>query len=293
MPDSPHGRPPVDEELLRQATWHLARAMSAHTPPVDDTLRRTWVAVRRRRLMRVGLTAVVAAAVMAAVAVPLALSGSSIRQPLVPAGRPSQGATVTVPSPVSSPPSSSVATTSPASVPPSSSVPTTAVPAGTATSTYDPFTAAGVVDPSLVVTTTSPGNCVSSGVAGAGSYRCFTSHGSVFDPCFAAAGATGGTLVCPSLPTSIDVAEITVSSLPAPSVSSTALWAMQLADGQVCKKVNAAWGALGPFQCLPTGGRLADCHPPTAASPWWSAPCQKALNDTSPFTAQRVDKLWY
>lgn len=165
--------------------------------------------------------------------------------------------------------------------------------AGTVTGAYDPFTASGAVDPSLTVTATHPGSCVGMGVAGPGSYRCLIQNGGVLDPCFAKAGATGGTLVCPSASDLTSVVELTVDSLPTtPANTPAQVWRMQLANGQLCTKINAAWGGLGPFQCLPTGGQLADCHTPVTGTPWWSASCQAALTDTSPFADQRVVRVW-
>ncbi|MGH9054968.1 MAG: hypothetical protein ACRDYY_03765 [Acidimicrobiales bacterium] len=144
------------------------------------------------------------------------------------------------------------------------------------------------------MTKTVSGNCTGAGVAGNSSYRCFAGS-DIYDPCFARPGATSGPLVCPANPAAPDVVEFNTGSLPA--ALSGALqqrpWAIQLANGQVCIQVNAAWGGLGPFGSQPAPpGPLADCHVPDQAIPWWTAACQEQLKDSSPFIAYRVVTAW-
>ncbi len=282
MADAGNSRPP-DDDLLREASRQMARSLGAHTPSVDDLLRRTWASERLPRSPHLVRTVALAAAVVAAVVVPLTVSAATSHGPGRTAGRP--------PGTPSSSTSAPATTTPTTTAPPSTTAPPTAPP-GTVTVSYDPFTASGAVDPSLAVTATHAGSCVGTGVAGTGSYRCFVRNGGVLDPCFAPAGATSGTLVCPSASDLSSVVELTVGSLPASSSTNRAVWAMQLANGQMCTKVDAAWGGLGPFQCLPTGGQLADCRAPVAGTQWWSAACQAALTDTSPFADQRVARVW-
>ena len=162
---------------------------------------------------------------------------------------------------------------------------------------FDPYTAQGTVRATLQVTQTVSGTCVSPGVAGATSYRCFAQpSSSIYDPCFAPAHATTGPLTCVAAPTDIDAVAFDVGALPtAPAgVPATRPWAMRLVNGQVCVLVNAAWGGLGPFAC-PTpaaADSVADCHVPQQATPWWSAACQAQQSASSPFTALDVDTVW-
>ncbi len=168
---------------------------------------------------------------------------------------------------------------------------------GTQEVAFDPYTAQGTVRATLQVTQTVSGTCVSPGVAGATSYRCFAQpDSSIYDPCFAPAHATKGPLTCVAAPTDIDAVAFDVGALPtAPAgVPATRPWAMRLVNGQVCVLVNAAWGGLGPFAC-PTpaaADSVADCHVPQQATPWWSAACQAQQSASSPFTALDVDTVW-
>jgi hypothetical protein len=174
---------------------------------------------------------------------------------------------------------------------------TTTVPVAPAAATrqvqYQPFTAQGAIEPSLHVTATLAAQTyVGSGVAGTSSDRCFTASGTIYDPCFAAPVATSGPLLCPSNPADSDVVELTISSLPASDGGPvTRPWAMQLASGQVCLQINAAWGDRGPFGCQAPGG-LADCHTPVAGVPAWTASCQSQETDSAPFTPEDVVTLW-
>jgi hypothetical protein len=76
-------------------------------------------------------------------------------------------------------------------------------------------------------------------------------------------------------------------------------WAVQLADGQVCQLVEAAWAGLGPYSCRGLaagngqpdgpGARAADCHVPDSAQPRWTALCQ--VNETPARSAKRLSPL--
>ncbi len=174
---------------------------------------------------------------------------------------------------------------------------TSTTAAGTQEVGFDPYSAQGTILPSVQVTQKVSGTCISPGVAGTTSYRCFSQPGSrIYDPCFAPPRATSGPLECFADPTSADAVEFDIAALPAtPSgAPATRQWAMQLPDGQVCVLVSAAWGSLGPFACpipAPTSS-LADCHVPQEAVPWWSAACQAQETTSSPFTTFRVIKVW-
>jgi len=177
---------------------------------------------------------------------------------------------------------------------------TSTVPSVTATEqiTYQPFTATGI-DPSLHVTSQVTGTCIryGGGAAGRFSYRCFSTPGGVYDPCFAGPTSTAAPLVCPTSPTSDDVVELAVTSITSNEPPSAAKipWAMQLSGGQVCLLVSAAWGGLGPYACQASGNQesVADCHTPVAAQPLWTAACQAQETDASPFAASSVTKVWY
>ncbi len=162
---------------------------------------------------------------------------------------------------------------------------------------FDPFSPQGTIRPALVVSHTVSGSCVSSGVAGATSYRCFGQpQEGIYDPCFAPPKATSGPLVCVADPTTTDVVRFDTGVLPTAPAGTppTRPWAMRLLNGQVCVLVDAAWGGLGPFACPIAGATssVADCHVPKQATPWWSAACQNRENSSSPFTEDRVTTLW-
>ena len=162
---------------------------------------------------------------------------------------------------------------------------------------YDPYTAQGTANPTLQVTQTVSGTCVGAGVAGATSYRCFAQpDNEVYDPCFAPPHATQGPLLCVPAPNVTDVVQFDVGALPAPPSGAPAsrVWAMQLANGQVCVLVDAAWSGLGPFAC-PTpapADSQADCHAPIHGTGGWTAPCQAAETSSSPFTTLGVVTVW-
>lgn len=176
-----------------------------------------------------------------------------------------------------------------------SSATSTSQPSRTRQITYEPFSAPGTIAATLRVSRTVSGHCVAAGVAGNSSYRCFAGNG-IYDPCFAPAGATSGPLLCTTDPADPEVVQFDVGTLPGPLAGAPEdrPWAIQLAHGQICVLVDAAWGGLGPFQCQATPpGALADCHTPVPAVPWWTAACQDRISDASPFTAYRVDTAWW
>jgi hypothetical protein len=163
--------------------------------------------------------------------------------------------------------------------------------------TFDPYGADGKVVPTLTITNTVSGTCVSPGVAGSTSYRCFAQPNSVvYDPCFAAPGATSGPLVCVADPATPVGIAFDVGTLPPAAAGAPAdrVWAMRISNGQACVLVNAAWNGLGPFACPSPGvGKPeADCHTPKPGSPWWSTVCQLGQAKSSPFTPHRVDVVW-
>ena len=178
-----------------------------------------------------------------------------------------------------------------------SAVGTSTTAAGTQEVGFDPYSAQGVLLPGMQVTSKVAGTCISPGVAGATSYRCFAQpQAAIYDPCFAPPRATSGPLECFADPSAPDAVEFDTGQLPAApeGAPATRPWAMELANGQVCVLVAAAWGGLGPFAC-PTAaatGPVADCHVPQQAAPWWSAACQSQQEDSSPFGAHRVEKVW-
>ncbi|HXZ62626.1 MAG TPA: hypothetical protein VEG62_07785, partial [Acidimicrobiales bacterium] len=150
------------------------------------------------------------------------------------------------------------AATSSTTARPTTTTTRTTSPSSTSTTTgtqevaYDPYTAQGTANPTLQVTQTVSGTCVGAGVAGATSYRCFAQpDNEVYDPCFAPPHATQGPLLCVPAPNVTDVVQFDVGALPAPPSGAPAsrVWAMQLANGQVCVLVDAAWSGLGPFAC--------------------------------------------
>jgi hypothetical protein len=205
---------------------------------------------------------------------------------------------------VSSVPRIGPASTSPTSTTtaPSTTAPTTTVPNHlppppfTQQVTYQPFTANGI-DPALHVTQRLSGTCIHDHEGTRDYYRCFANPSSaIYDPCFAGPHGAADPLVCPRNPATVDVVELTATSVTSdPPSSLTRPWAMQLSNGQVCQFVEAAWGGLGPYGCASTGGAqpVSDCREPVAAQPWWTTDCQDQLTDASPFVATRVVKVWY
>jgi hypothetical protein len=246
---------------------------------------------RRQRFLAAAATAVIAAAV----ALPLGLTWGSSRTTVKVLTPPSSAPSTTTRAPTTAAPSTTPTSVpfTPATTPPTATVPTTTMPSSTQVITYEPFTAQGAMNAGLHVTKVVAGNCTSAGVAGNSSYRCF-SGSNIYDPCFARPGATSGPVLCPANPATAAVTQLNTGSLPAsPAGAQQRPWAIQLANGQVCIQVNAAWGGLGPLGCQPSPpGPLADCHTPTQASPWWSADCQTQPASSSPFTAYRVTTAW-
>ena len=173
---------------------------------------------------------------------------------------------------------------------------TSSAPAGTSVVMFAPFAAGGDPAPGIhVISHAVATGCIALGVAGAPSYRCFTTTSRVLDPCFAVAGATSGPLLCPTDPAAGDVVELSATTLPAATgAASPRPWAVELADGQTCIMVNAAWGGLGPFGCQgsSSSGSIADCHTPVPGSPWWTAACQATESSSSPFVSMRVLTVW-
>jgi hypothetical protein len=191
---------------------------------------------------------------------------------------------------------------------------------------YAPFSGSGPA-PGLKVALHQSGPCYvyGGGAEGRLLYRCFAQqqvdgHSFIWDPCFAGPDGTAAPLLCPDgPPTSDRLVAFTVTGISgtAPPATTRTVWAIELADGQVCDLVAAAWGGLGPFQCQPpagsptTGsssavgtasaepgasapsGALADCHEPVSGQPWWSASCQADESEASPFVAQRVVTVWF
>jgi hypothetical protein len=159
---------------------------------------------------------------------------------------------------------------------------------------YNPFTPSGTLDSRFKVVAVknalNPG-CLSSGVAGGSSFRCFTNP-DIYDPCFAPRGATKGPVYCPVL-LPRDVVEIRTGKLPSLLKGQPYRpWALELSDGKVCVLVDAAWGGLGPFGCNAPVGVVADCRIPTSSEGRWTTRCQKREDPESPFTAYRIVTVW-
>jgi hypothetical protein len=168
---------------------------------------------------------------------------------------------------------------------------------GTRQFTFDPYGTDGKIVPTLTVTHTLSGTCVTPGVAGTSSFRCFAQPGStVYDPCFAPSHATSGPLACVSDPATPVAVAFELGTLPTEPAGGPAhrIWAMRLSNGQASVLVNAAWGGLGPFACpSPGSGKPeADCHSPQPGSPWWRTACQLGESKNFPFTPFRVEIVW-
>jgi hypothetical protein len=178
------------------------------------------------------------------------------------------------------------------------SAPSTATP-GTHTTDFDPYAANGTPLASIHVAQTLTGTCVSPGVAGATSYRCFAQPSStVYDPCFAPPHATSGPLLCVADPAQPEAVSFDVGVLPARTTTGPAAqpWAMELATGQTCILVSAAWAAgVGPFAC-PTPAASppseADCHAPRLSANRSAAQCQTSESSSSPFRSVQVVTIW-
>jgi hypothetical protein len=193
------------------------------------------------------------------------------------------------------PPSSAAPTTTPQTTTTTTTSTTTAPVVGTRQVVYQPFNGA-VVDSTLHVTAQDSGSCRHEPSGGHDYYRCFSTGGTIYDPCFAGTVGTAQPLVCPSDPTTPNVVTFSATSVTqdsGPSVPHP--WAVQLSGGRVCLFVSAAWGALGPYSCSASSGNppVADCHVPTQGLPYWTIECQRVLTDTSPFTSERVAAVWY
>jgi hypothetical protein len=181
-------------------------------------------------------------------------------------------------------------------------------PAGTVTDLYQPFTG-DRVDASLHVVAHYSGSCTEyqGPVDNRVDYRCFTAQVKratvswVFDPCFAAPSkSVAATLVCPTNPATNRVVEVAAKSIGEGSLTRLRAlqpWAVQLANGQICQLVDAAWGGLGPYSCLGKAlsgaPLLADCHMPAPTRPFWTAPCQQRLTLASPFKATALKAAWF
>jgi hypothetical protein len=150
-----------------------------------------------------------------------------------------------------------------------------------------------------VVTSHDTGTCIrySRGATARYYFRCFGSGSGIYDPCFAGPQSTAAPLVCPTNPTSNDVAEFTVTAVSSDEPPSPTMipWAMQLPSGQVCILIAAAWSGLGPYGCqpAPTQELAADCHTPEASQPFWTAECQDQETAASPFTTRDVATVWF
>lgn len=169
-------------------------------------------------------------------------------------------------------------------------------PTGTKVSVYNPITPTGTLSSTLRVTAHIRGQCSGGGVAGRSSYRCITTSSRIVDPCFAA--HPSGPFYCPTDVVGPDVVEINVRMRAATTSMEPAerRWAVELANGQVCIMVNAAWGGLGPLTCARTAktrpGPVADCRVPVKGSSWWSASCQTKLSPSVPFTTYKAKRVW-
>jgi hypothetical protein len=164
---------------------------------------------------------------------------------------------------------------------------------------FTPYSPQGTVLATIDVTRAVTGTCVSPGVAGTSSYRCFAQPGStVYDPCFAPPHATSGPLMCVADPAELQAVSFQVSALPSPatSVPATQPWAMQLANGQACIFTSSAWSAgLGPFACPRPAGSAsseADCHAPRKSGVGFEASCQTRETASSTFRFVQVVKVW-
>lgn len=173
-------------------------------------------------------------------------------------------------------------------------------PSGTSQIVYQPFTASGL-DPSLHVTATTSGDCESyqAAVGSQTYFRCFATGETILDPCLAGprGAKAGAVLACPGDPTSPDITTVTFTSV-SPEGSNLQViepWAMELASGQTCRFVSAAWGRSGPYSCAAPKGKsgVADCRVPQPAAPWWTTSCQTELSDSSPFTPTTTTKVWF
>jgi len=269
-----------------------------YPPPEPERIERAVRAMRDRRTKvrrtRIVVVSVVLAAVVAIAAV--ASVPDRTHRLRVEGHAPTITNTVpTIPSTATTTSTTSMSTTT--SIATSTTIATT-TRAGSATRdiTYQPFTTTGGLDPNLRVASRTTGTCIRYGVTGRFEYRCFANPpaGGIYDPCFAGPLGPASPLVCPSDPVNTNVVEFTATATSADApMTSTPPWAMQLSDGQVCLFVSAAWGGLGPYSCQTTHHPIwADCRAPQPSQPWWTAECQAQQNDSSPFAANQVTKIW-
>ena len=240
---------------------------------------------RRAKLRRARFAAVSGAVVVAAAVAILAVGVSSTGGHRLNVTEP----TTTTSAPVGTTTAPADRTTLPATVPPQHRFATRQI-------FYQPFTSTGAVDPSLHVTARVAGACITGEVGR--SYRCFDSGAAagVYDPCFSGPQGTTAPLVCPGNPATGDVTEFTSTSVTGPpTVTTKRLFAMQLAGGQVCVFVSAAWGGLGPYDCQFGDSSVtpADCRTPQSSAPWFTTECQADKTEASPFTTERVTKVWF
>jgi len=179
-------------------------------------------------------------------------------------------------------------------------------PPGTEQIAYTPYSVSGQLDPTLHVTGIASGTCATyMGAAGDQLYaRCFSTAGPIFDPCFvdpAKGDVPSAPLACPSDPRTGDVTTFTAASFNSEGLHLQVIepWAFDLANGQVCRFVSAAWGSSGPYDCRGSGSTtssisaVADCRVPQPAAPWWTTSCQPQLSDSSPFSPAIVTKVWF
>jgi hypothetical protein len=250
---------------------------------------------RRTKLRRLRIVAV-SGALAAVVAVVLVTTASSPGgAPRLRVEGPSAATSGVAASTTTSSTTSQTATSTSTST---TSTPTTAA-SGSQEITYQPFTATGAIDPNLVVTSSVTGTCVTGETRR--TYRCFGENptGVIYDPCFVGPHGTTQPLVCPRNPATPDVVEFTATSVTSQApITTTRPWAMELAGGQVCLFVSAAWSGLGPYDCQPANASTtpADCREPQPSQPsqpWWTAECQRQKTSASPFTPNRVSKIWF
>ena len=261
---------------------------TGYPTPEPERVERALRAMRARRakVRRLRVVAVSGALVVAAAVAILAVGSSPTATPRLHVGGPPSTTTAVAPT----------STTAPAPTTPSTtSSPTTVLAGGTREITYQPFSATGTVDPSLRVTARVTGSCIAGDARR--SYRCFGAGAGagVYDPCFAGPHGTTARLVCPLDPATGNVVEFTATSVTGPPLTTARPWAMQLPGGQVCVFVSAAWGGLGPYDCQSGDASVtpADCRPPKSSQPSWTVECQDQKTDASPFTTQRVAKVWF
>lgn len=253
-------------------------------------------------------TSVMGSLALAAAALGIAQSPAA-HHPVAAASTATSTAHPMIPAPSLVPPTATTTTTAPPPTTTTTTAPAVAATAEASTAqatqvlVYDPYTATGALAPTVVVTQQRTAKaCVSNGVAGQGSYRCFTTpqptaqQSDIYDPCFPAPGATAGPVVCPTGGPGPSAVEVSVGTLPPVTTvgPATRPWALELANGQMCTLVNAAWGGLGPFACEHAAqpGPIADCHVPVEQTPTWTVACQTNGTTAAPFETYPVTTAW-